>query len=85
MGFICLPSLTFLYSWYRLSGYFFFYHTEATKQHVLIAMTMLESNKTLEMKMAMAMQIFLGWLLQSFSTVLQLDITTTHESAKWLA
>jgi len=56
------------------------YCTGATEQHVLIAVAMLGSNKSVEINMAMAMQNFLKWLLQSFSTILQLEITSTHTS-----
>lgn len=56
----------------------FLYPTGATKQHVLIVMMMLGSNKSVEMKTAMAMQNFLKWPLQPFFTILQLDIMTTH-------
>lgn len=65
MGFVHLLSLTFLYGWSHLSSYFL-NPSAATKQHVLIAMMMLESNKSVEMSMAMAMQNFLKWPLLAF-------------------
>lgn len=79
MGFVHLPSLTFLCGWYHLSGYFW-YPTGPTKQHVLFAMMMLGSTKSVKMKMAMAMQNFLKRPFQSVSITLQLDVMTTHTS-----